>query len=153
MDRLLEPEKYEKVYLGFNYASEDTDKQTYGATYRLTLNGIGIESGVLADTGTSSNPLNKTIDVTNRLEEGVMHNFVLTVTDDIGTRKILKWSINYINFQLSTTFSDGENRGANEVVRYPVKVSGANLSKNISVHYNEQVYTSVVADAEKEVPF
>jgi hypothetical protein len=55
-----------KVALGFKYSSIDSDNETYGANYRLTLNGAGIESGTIEAAGPSA-PAEIEIDIGSRL--------------------------------------------------------------------------------------
>jgi hypothetical protein len=140
-DKINNPQKYGKIELGFTYSSVDAEDGTpYAASYRLTLNGIGIGSGNLDSTGTVENPTTVNIDVTNRINKGVVHNFVLTVTDDIGNKKLLRWTINYIDFSLTSRFNDMREYGVNATEQYVANVYGAGLNKKVSLTYNGQTY-------------
>jgi hypothetical protein len=100
------------------------------------MNGMGIASGDLPDTGSLAEPTLIEIDVTNNLKEGRVHNFALTVTDSVGTKKIITWTINFVQFTLTSKFDDMQHFGVGENIRYEANIYGAGFKKTVSVAYN-----------------
>ena len=88
----------DKVNIEFNCTSTDSDGETYDCSYTWKLNNIVIASGTLIQG-------KNTFDATQYISLGT-NKLVLTVTDTAGSLKVVTWTVQKVDVNITSIFND-----------------------------------------------
>ena len=88
----------DKVKIEFNCTSTDSDGETYDCSYTWKLNNVVIASGTLVQG-------KNTFDATEHISLGT-NKLVLTVTDTAGSLKVVTWTVQKVDVNITSVFND-----------------------------------------------